>query len=227
MSEFDVILEECVDLIASGESSLEECLIAYPEYSTQLEPILCTATRLREARDVTPPPFLRARIRGELRQAAKVDLPEKSRFPVFFWQKALNVYLMILTVIMTNTFFAQGALPGEILYKWKLASENLWRAITSDPVGTDLELSNRRVREYLAVSADQQRRTQVLVGYDMLLARFEAEHNQADRARITSVLQSEQDSLHRVGLSIPALDKYFAGRTDTNIAIQPSSSSVP
>ena len=227
MSEFDVILEECVDLIASGESSLEECLIAYPEYAAQLEPILCTATRLREAREVTPPPFLRARIRGELRQAAKDDSGQKSQSPVFFWQKALNLYLMILTVIMTNTFFAQQALPGEILYKWKLASENLWRAITADPVGTDLELSNRRVHEYVAVSADQQRRTQVLVGYNMLLARFEAEQNQADQARITSVLQSEQDSLHKVGLSIPALDSYFAAKTGTNVAIQPPSSSAP
>ena len=134
---------------------------------------------------------------------------------------------MILTVIMSNTFFAQKALPGEILYKWKLASENLWRAITVDPVGTDLELSNRRVHEYMAVSADQQRRRQVLSGYNILIVRFEVEHSEKDRARITSVLKSEQDTLHKVGLSIPALDNYFAARTSTNIAIQPPGSAAP
>ena len=227
MSEFDVILEECVDLIASGESSLEECLIAYPEFAAQLEPILCTATRLREAGEITPPPFLRARIRGELRQAAKSTSPQKGRLPVFFWQKALNVSLMALTVVMTNTLFAQQALPGEILYRWKLASEKLWRAMTADPLGTDLEISNRRVHEYLAVSVDQQRRTQVLLGYNRLLVRFEDDHNEADRTRIMSVLKSQQDSLHRVGLSIPALDSYFTGRTGTNIPVQAPNSSVP
>jgi len=90
MSEFDVILEECVDLLASGESSLEECLIAYPEYAAQLEPILCTATRLREAREVTPPPFLRARIRGELQQASKSAPQKKSRFYGFFLAKGIE-----------------------------------------------------------------------------------------------------------------------------------------
>jgi hypothetical protein len=72
MNEFDLILEECVDLIASGESSLEECLSNYPEYAAQLEPILITVSCLQEeGRDVIPPPTLRARIRRELNQAMK------------------------------------------------------------------------------------------------------------------------------------------------------------
>jgi hypothetical protein len=85
MNEFDLILEECVDLIASGESSLEECLSSYPEYAVQLEPILITLLCLQdEGRDIVPSPALRARIRGELDQAMKDKPQKKSRLAVFF-----------------------------------------------------------------------------------------------------------------------------------------------
>ncbi len=214
MNEFDLILEECVDLIASGESSPEECLKLYPEYAAQLEPILNTTVCLQEeGREVTPPSRLRARIRGELNQAMKNNPQKKSRFPVFFWRMALNVSVLVFAMVMTNTAFAQEALPGESLYNWKLASEDVWRAVTVDPLGTDLKLSDRRVNEYVAVSSDEQRRTEVLLGYNKLLVRFKDEQNEGDRARILSVLRSQQDSLHKVGLSIPELDRYFSGGT--------------
>ncbi len=85
MNEFDVILEECVDLITSGESCLEDCLSNYPEYAAQLEPILITISCLQdEGRDIVPPPALRARIREELEQAMKDNPKKKRRFPFFF-----------------------------------------------------------------------------------------------------------------------------------------------
>ena len=85
MNEYDVILDECVDLIASGESSLAECLASYPEYAAQLEPILITVVCLQdEGRNVIPPPSLRSRIRGELDHAMKKKHKQKSRVPVFF-----------------------------------------------------------------------------------------------------------------------------------------------
>jgi hypothetical protein len=212
MNEFDLILEECVDLIASGESSPEECLNLYPEYAAQLEPILYTTVCLQEeGREVIPPSHLRARIRGELNQAMKNNPQKKSRFPVFFWRMVLNVSMLVFAMVMTNTLFAQEALPGESLYNWKLASEDVWRAVTVDPLGTDLKLSDRRVNEYVAVSSDERRRTEVLVGYNKLLVRFKDEQNEGDWSRISSVLRSQQDSLHKVGLSIPALERYFSG----------------
>jgi hypothetical protein len=85
MNEFDLILEECVDLVASGESSLEECLSSYPEYAAQLEPILNSIVCLQEeGRDVVPSSSLRSRIRGELNHVMKNDPPKKSRSLFFF-----------------------------------------------------------------------------------------------------------------------------------------------
>jgi hypothetical protein len=142
---------------------------------------------------------------------------KKSRFPVFFWRMAINIGMVVVALMMTSTVFAQGALPGESLYKWKLASENLWRAVAVDPLGTDLKLSDRRVSEYVAVSSNEQQRMKVLLGYNKLLVRFRNEQNEADRARILSVLKSQQYSLHQAGLSIPELDKYFSG-TDVPVS---------
>ena len=130
-------------------------------------------------------------------------------------------------MVMTSTVFAQDALPGESLYNWKLASETLWRAVAVDPLGTDLKLSDRRVSEYVAVSSDEQQRMKVLLGYNKLLVRFRNEQDEADRARILSVLKSQQNSLHQAGLSIPELDNYFSGAGDENSAGMPVHQPTP
>jgi hypothetical protein len=124
---------------------------------------------------------------------------------------ALNVAVLVFALVMTNTVFAQGALPGESLYNWKLTSERIWRIVSVDPLGTDLKLSNRRLTEYVAVSNDETRRARVLTDYNELLVRFKAEEDENDRARILLVLKSQQDSLRKVGLSLPELDSYFSG----------------
>jgi hypothetical protein len=109
MNEFDLILEECVDLIASGDSSLEECLSNYPEYAAQLEPILIAVSCLQEeGRDVVPPLDLRIRIRGELNNVMKNNPQKKSRFPVFFGCKTQIMSVLTMAVMMTSTKFTRA-----------------------------------------------------------------------------------------------------------------------
>jgi hypothetical protein len=211
MNNFDEILEQCLDKIASGESTLEECLARNPIHSTQLEPFLTAAQRLKRGRDVMPSPFFAAHLRTELMQKAQSNPRMTRGFPVFFRQMALNVAVLLLFFISTSTVFAQGALPGESLYGLKLASENVWRVVTTDPLGTDLKIADRRIDEYLAVSKDELRRARVLNGYNDLLHRFQSEEDELDRERILLTLKSQQDSLRKVGLSIPELDSYFSG----------------
>lgn len=209
MTDYEAILETCVEEIAEGESSLEECLARYPQYADEMEPILLTAMRLKSAREVQPPPFLRGRIRAELNHAIKSSPQPKVRIPLHFWRMALNVAVLVFALLMTNTVFAQGALPGDSLYNWKITSEHVWRMVSADPLGTDLQLSNRRISEYVAVSNDETRRARVLVSYNELLTRFKSDNN--DQDRILVVLKSQRDSLHQVGLSIPELDNYVSG----------------
>ena len=227
MNDFETILEDCIEQIASGETSLEECLARYPKDSAQLEPILFAATQLKAVADIKPPPFLRARIRAQLTEKMESNPRQKRGLPVFFWRMALNMALLLFALVMTNTVFSQGALPGESLYSWKLISENVWRMVTVDPVGTDLKIADRRIDEYVSVS-DEARRARVLVGYNQLLERFQAEEDEAERARILLALKSQQDSLRKVGLSIPSLDSYFSGgATETGGEFQIATPEAP
>jgi hypothetical protein len=114
--------------------------------------------------------------------------------------------VLFFALVTTSTVVAQRALPGKSLYNWKLASESLWRAMAGDPLGVDLKLSDRRIHEYVAVSSDQQRRTEVLTRYTTLLARFQGEKDKNNLVRIQGVLKTQQAALRRLGLSIPALD---------------------
>jgi hypothetical protein len=210
LNDFDAILEDCIEQIAEGETSLDECLLSYPEYAEELAPVLLAATALKRARDIEPSPFLRRRIRAELNHAMKSKPVRQNPLPTGFWRLALNIAVLVFALITTNTVFAQGALPGESLYNWKLTSERIWRFVSVDPLGTDLQLSNRRINEYVAVSNDETRRARVLTSYNELLVRFKEEPDQNNQARIVQVLHTQQDSLRRVGLAIPELDSYFS-----------------
>ena len=207
--EFEDVLETCVDQIATGATSLEECLALYPQYAEEMEPILLAATELKQGRQIRPSPFLKGRIRAELNHVMKHSPRQKRRLWFFPWRMQLNVALLMSALIVTNMVFAQGALPGESLYNWKLASERIWRFVSIDPLATDLQLSNRRIDEYVAVSSDETRRARVLTGYNELLVRFKSEEDDGNRTRIRTVLQLQQDSLRKVGLTIPELDRYF------------------
>jgi hypothetical protein len=137
--------------------------------------------------------------------------------------------MLLLLFAAVSTAFAQTALPGETLYGLKLATESVWRVVTTDPVGTDLEISNRRITEYVAVSKDEMRRARVLNGYHDVLVRFQTQEDEQDKARILQVLKSHQDSLRKVGLSIPELDSYFSGgatETDGDLPIATPDDSI-
>ena len=211
MNNFDEILEQSLDKLASGESTVEEILARNPTEAPELEPYLRSAEMLRRGRDVAPSPFFAARLRSNLMQKIEDSRPPERKFPFFFQRMALNVGVLLLMMAFVSTAFAQVALPGDGLYGLKLASENAWRVLTTDPVGTDLELADRRIDEYVAVSRDETRRARVLSGYRDLLVRFQTEKDEQEKARILEALRSQQDDLRKVGLSIPELDSYFSG----------------
>lgn len=211
MNNLDEILELCLDQIASGESTAEECLALHPQLAAELQPYLAAAERLKRGRAIQPSPVFAARLRSDLMRKTQAKPRTVWGIPVFFRQMALNVAILVLAFAGVNTVFAQSALPGEPLYGWKLATENIWRVVTTDPVGTELEISNRRIDEFAVVSKDEARRARVLNSYHDLLVRLRTEQDEQERARILETLRSHQDSLKEKGLAIQELDEYLAG----------------
>ena len=95
------------------------------------------------------------------------------------------------------------AMPGDQLYNWKLTSEDVWRMTSSDQLGVDITLSNRRVSELVVVSGDQGRQQRALDNYEKLLIKFTEAQSEKDRARILPVLKAQHQALIDAGITIP------------------------
>jgi hypothetical protein len=54
MSEFEQVLQECLDALAEGQSDVDACLARYPRHAAALRPHLLAAAALRDAYDAQP-----------------------------------------------------------------------------------------------------------------------------------------------------------------------------
>jgi hypothetical protein len=207
-NELETVLDICLSQIEDGESDIDECLALYPEQAAELEPLLKAATRLSRGREVIPDPAYKARTRAKLSIYMQQN-PQRKRVSPIFWRVAIGVMTMLIAFLATGTSFAQSALPGDQLYDWKLTSENVWRMTSSDQLGVDLTLSNRRVQEIVVVSGNQARQQRALENYQKLLVKFNATKNEKARARILPVLRAQHEALIKAGVLSPALDALF------------------
>jgi hypothetical protein len=209
-SNLDSILEDCLEHIAQGET-LQACLSRYPEQAAALEPLLVAAGRLEEeGARVRPSAAFKARTRSRLyahmdahpRQRRQFGLPHFS--PMLRLMSALAAVLIACTV--TGTALAQSALPGDLLYTWKLTSEQAWRSISPDPVGVDLARGDRRIDEAVAVSANADAQGIALHAYQSIVTDLEKYEDLSVRERISTGLKTQQDKLKNSGLELPAVE---------------------
>jgi hypothetical protein len=212
MNKIETTLEQCLNEIETGESTLNECLARYPEHAAELTSLARASTRLARAGDVMPSPVFKARTRTEL--SAYIQAHPRAKRPVpFAWRLAFNALTTFLAFFILGTAIAQRALPGDTLFSWKLSSERVWRTVSIDRLQTDLTLSNRRVKELVKVYGDENRRARAVENYQQVLVRFKSDEDVRHQARIVPVLRFHQESLHQVGISIPELDNYFSPGT--------------
>ena len=207
-NDLEMILDTCLSEIEDDEANINECLARYPEHAAQLEPLLKAATKLSHGREVVPDPAYKARTRAQLSIYMQRN-PQRKRVSPIFWRFAIGVMTMLLVFLATGTSFAQQALPGDRLYDWKLTSESIWRMTSSDQLGVDISLSNRRVHELVVLSGDEMRRARALENYEKLLVKFNAAKTEKDRARILPVLRAQHESLIQAGVSVPELEALF------------------
>jgi len=210
MNEFESIFDESWSQIERGESTVDEVLARHPEHRAQLGPLLQAASKLAGTKEaVLPTPSFRTRNRTQLNKYMHEN-PQMKRVSPVFWRLTITLVSMLLAFLLSGTVFAQGALPGDTFYSWKLRSETMWSMVSPDRLGTDLALSNRRVHELVVLSGDEVRRARALDDYQRLLIRFKSASNEKDQERILFVLQAQRESLNQVGVSIPELESFFS-----------------
>jgi hypothetical protein len=132
VNEFDNILNNCLDRLLKGKS-IKSCLKSYPQYATQLEPLLKTAQDTMVVSTLKPRPEFRQRAAKEF-QAAVRDLPTKKQGWTFKWQLRWAVPVAILLVLLAGgsgtVAAATNALPDSPLYSIKMATESVQMAFT-------------------------------------------------------------------------------------------------
>jgi hypothetical protein len=209
MKDFDEILDDCVEQISNGYASLEQCLELYPAEAARLEPLLRVAIGLKKGFEREPSIVYRASARLELLQHMRKN-PRSSAPPhgvTAPLKIVFSLVLLMLAMLVSGTAYAQGSLPGDSFYSWKIASERAWRAVSRDPVGVDLLFAERRVNEYRTVATDPQRSQKALKAYGEVLIRLSSESDTSTRERIVPVLKNHEQSLKNAGVHVPELDQ--------------------
>jgi len=214
MTEFEKVLEQCLRDLERGAANIDECLSRHPKHALQLEPVLLTAEYLIQGREARPSAAFKSRVRGKLLQQMHAHPHKSTQFNFIFMRFATNLAAILLALVVAGTVYAQSALPGEAFYDWKLASENTWRAVSPDPVGTDLAIADRRVDELIAVSNDPVLHSQALNAYLEVVARLQSELGTENDARILQALDSQTEELNNSGILFPQLDQDVLPRFD-------------
>jgi hypothetical protein len=124
--------------------------------AAELEPLLRAAAGLEHGRELRPSPHYTRTARTALVRhisasaRPQVARPETSSRP--FWRAVLVVTSLVIALMISGTAFAQGTMPGDSFYGWKITSEQALRVVSQDRVGVDLLVAERRMTEYLLVA---------------------------------------------------------------------------
>ncbi len=194
-------------------------------------PTLQVVTRyleyLHPGRAIKPSPTFNAYTRAWLTRYLRFHTYRVQK-PATYWRTALIYAVLILALLVTGTAEAQSAMPGDMLYGWKRTSEQAWRSLSPDPVGTDIVLANRRLHEWIAVQKDAAHKANASNDYFEAVAKLQpAGAGEAEaQTRILPVLRAQRQVLNNAGISSTQLDNYLStaanptpGSPPTQVAI--------
>ena len=219
MDDLELALDKCLQQLAAGKWSLGQCLVRYPQYAAELRPLLETALQLQKGKAIRPPGTMRDRTRAELADYMQAHprgrkAPGGTRLGA---KVGALLIVLILTLALASTAFAQNALPGQALYSLKLYTERAWRAAAGDSVKADLTLANRRADELVRLAKNQSSQardaalgataeTAGIAAYTDVLDRLDAETNAENGEQILTELQYHQRAFGQAGIHVPKLD---------------------
>jgi len=190
----DLIFEEFLEALSSGEATVDECLARYSQSDEQIKPFLRVIAILYLGRDVAPSHAFISHSHFYLIQHLRFNPHQVKRMQLSL-RVALTFVMLFLVLFTTGTVHAQSALPGDYFYPWKRASEEVWRALSIDSVGIDIALSERRLNEWMAVSHNPALSADAMRGYFEELNRLKQMDNAETNKLIGPVIQSHQNIL--------------------------------
>jgi RNA polymerase sigma factor (sigma-70 family) len=198
------ILEICLNEVAAGRATIQDCLERYPDRAAELAPLLRAAERVRTSDRPSLSPQTRARIEAQLLAAAE-NMPSPQPAPALrlaiawtLWWAALGLILLCALVNLSGAglvVLAGGAQPDSPLYPVKLATEKVWLWVTptqGEPA-LHLRFARRRLDEVRTLAEREQFDARALSALtaetDAALSGAETLPPQAARALLRDCLQ--------------------------------------
>ncbi len=203
------IWDDCWEKISRGEATAEDCIAEHPEFAPALRRMFAVARRLENARSIAPSAAFRAHGREELMTHARAH-PRSVYYTVFplAGRLALAVAAFIVLFFVSGIIVAQAALPGQLLYNWKLGSEQVFRAVYPDHLQADLIVANRRADELTSVAGNPKAEQIAADNYQRVISDLPQYSTtpQAD-ATIVAQLTRQKAELQQAGINVPKLDQ--------------------
>jgi hypothetical protein len=174
MNKLDQALETSLTRMQLEGASIEDCLKNYPELVSELKPLLIAAQNMGRLKFLQPSAQFKAKLRGTLNVQMAAHPRKRVLQPAKVMRFAVSLAVLALAFLTTGTALAQRALPGDVLYPWKLESESVWRSFQTDTVNADIVLGRRRIDELKAIQGMPQLEEIAFRTYATLLARLGA-----------------------------------------------------
>lgn len=236
-TEFDNILDECLERVLIEGEALEQCLASYPEYAAELESLLQTALLTKKASAIKPRPEFRDRARYQFRSALQEMEQKKERRFFFGWQpRWATVVIAVLVFVLASggTVAAAGnSMPDEPLYQVKLATEAVRLTLTPSALGKAelyVELADKRVTEivYMADKGKPEQVERAAERLNIYLAKvvsLAVPQGQQPREEETAVFMAPQPRAALEEMPAPAAEK--ATREEKAVITAPPPAAVP
>ncbi|MBU2507279.1 MAG: hypothetical protein KJ799_11215 [Bacteroidetes bacterium] len=165
----ELLLDICISEMQKGKS-IEECLAEYPQYASQLKPLLQLVKQIEALPQPAPSPEAISStlinigkeiaqltitaetpvVRGKKRKT--ISFFNIFQKPKLMW--AFNAALILIVVLFSVATISANSVPGDILYPVKLATEKVKFLLTFDSekkAELRLTFSDKRLQEMIAV----------------------------------------------------------------------------
>ena len=167
--DIELLLDICIEEMHKGKS-IEECLAEYPQYASQLKPLLQLVKQIEALPQPAPSPEAISStlinigkeiaqltitaetpvVRGKKRKT--ISFFNIFQKPKLMW--AFNAALILIVVLFSVATISANSVPGDILYPVKLATEKVKFLLTFDSekkAELRLTFSDKRLQEMIAV----------------------------------------------------------------------------